>query len=101
MKPSQIFALLLSFLLMMCANAFAADAGVLLSQNDQRNDGLRTRMEDRKDDPSGRERSHSLKSTKSTIDQMSGLTQCQEKSKSSVMMENHFASSKSQNASVQ
>ena len=77
MKPSQISVLLLSFLLVMCANAFGADSGVLLAQNDQRNDSLRSRMEDRRDDSSSKDRSHSRGSTKSTIDQSSGLTQCQ------------------------
>jgi hypothetical protein len=52
MKPHQISALLLSFLFVMCINAFGADSSVLFAQNDQRTDSLRLRMEDRKDDSS-------------------------------------------------
>lgn len=52
MKPHQTSALLLSFLCVMRAKAFGVDSSVLLAQNDQCTNSLRSRMEDRKDDSS-------------------------------------------------
>jgi len=74
MKPHQFSRLLSSVLLVMCTNTFAAESGMLLAQNDLRNDSMRSRVEDKRADSANKDRSNS---TKSTINQMSGITQCQ------------------------
>lgn len=74
LKASVFFA---AFYFLVCANTLAADTSVLLAQNDLRDGSLRLRMEDKKTDSSGKESMHSSQNAKSTIDTMSGLTQCQ------------------------
>ena len=77
MKSPQFSTLLITLLLVICANTFGAESGSLLAQNDYRDDALRTRVENKRADSSTKDQTNPLKSAKSTIDQMSGLTQCQ------------------------
>ena len=77
MRYQKISFTLLGLLLSLCLNAFGVEAGMLLAQNDFREDGLRARIGDKRDDSLVGGRSNTPGVTKSTIDQMSGLTQCQ------------------------
>lgn len=64
-------------LLMVITTAFGANSSVLLAQNDLRDGPLRSRMEERKSDSSSKDGGYLTQNTKSTIDKMSGLTQCE------------------------